>query len=71
VRTHGDLYVVPRDVLARHDLGRFGREPRCRLLESRDGRLFPVTGSSWEDTFGPYESRIYLVIGASAAASNR
>jgi len=29
------------------------RHPPARVLESRDGRLFAVTDSSWEDTFSP------------------
>ena len=32
-----------------------------RVTEYRDGRSFPVSGSSWSDTFGPYDSRIYVI----------
>jgi hypothetical protein len=44
------------------------REPLSRVVDSRDGRSFSVAGKSWDDTFGPYESRIYLVTEAAAAA---
>jgi hypothetical protein len=32
-----------------------------QVTEHRDGRRFPVSGSSWSDTFGPYDSRIYVI----------
>ncbi len=47
------------------------REPPSRVVESRDGRALTVSGASWEDSFGPYESRIYVVSGAAAAASGK
>lgn len=47
------------------------RQPPARVVESRDNRALTVTDSSWEDTLGPYQSRIYLVTGGDAAASPR
>jgi hypothetical protein len=47
------------------------REPPSRVLESRDGRKFALSGASWEDTFGPYEARIYVVTSGGAASSGR
>jgi hypothetical protein len=47
------------------------RQAPARVVESRDARTFAVSGSSWEDTFGPYEARIYVVSAAGAAASGR
>jgi hypothetical protein len=34
------------------------------VKESKTGQTFPLTGASWSDTFGPYQSRIYLISGA-------
>jgi hypothetical protein len=45
------------------------RQSPTRVVESRDGRAFAVSSASWEDTFGPYESRIYVVTARGAAAS--
>jgi hypothetical protein len=47
------------------------REPPSRVVESREGRALPVSGASWEDTLGPYESRIYVVSSRGAAASGK
>jgi hypothetical protein len=33
----------------------------ANVTESRDGRSLPVSGATWSDTFGPYQSRIYVV----------
>jgi hypothetical protein len=46
------------------------REPLSRVVESRDGRAVAVSGKSWEDTFAPYDSRIYVVSGGAAAAAS-
>jgi hypothetical protein len=68
----GTGYVFAYNYTNRPTPARFTwRHPPTRVLESRDGRVFPVTDSSWEDTFGPYESRIYLVIAANGAAGQR
>ena len=47
------------------------REPLSRVVESRDGRSLAVSGKSWEDTFAPYDSRIYVVSESAAAASGK
>jgi hypothetical protein len=47
------------------------REPPSRVVESRDGRTFAVSGASWDDTFGPYDARIYVVSSSAAAASGK
>jgi hypothetical protein len=47
------------------------REPPSRVVESRDGRALTVSEASWEDTFGPYDSRIYVVSSGGAAASGK
>jgi hypothetical protein len=47
------------------------REPLSRVVESRDGRALAVSGKSWEDTFAPYDSRIYVVSESAAAASGK
>ena len=44
------------------------RQPLTRVVESRDNRAPTVSGASWEDTFGPYEARVYIVNGGAAAA---
>ncbi len=44
------------------------RQPVTRVVESRDNRALTVAGASWEDTFGPYDARIYIVTGSGAAA---
>ena len=31
------------------------------VTETQDGRSLPVTGTTWSDTLGPYDARIYLV----------
>jgi hypothetical protein len=31
------------------------------VKENRSGNTYPVSGASWSDTFGPYESRIYVI----------
>ena len=31
------------------------------VRENQSGRTYEVSGSSWSDTFGPYEARIYVV----------
>jgi hypothetical protein len=46
------------------------REPLSRVVESRDGRTFQVADRSWEDTFAPYDSRIYVVSGGAAASAS-
>ena len=46
------------------------REPLSRVVESRDGRNLAVADKSWEDTFAPYDSRIYVVSGGAAAAAS-
>ena len=46
------------------------REPLSRVVESRDGRALAVADKSWEDTFAPYDSRIYVVSGGAAAAAS-
>ena len=47
------------------------RQAPTRVTESRDGRPLTVSGSSWEDTLGPYEARVYIVTTGGAAASAR
>ncbi len=47
------------------------REPLSRVVESRDGRTVAVSGKSWEDTFAPYDSRVYVVSESAAAASGK
>jgi hypothetical protein len=37
------------------------------VKESKTGQTFQVSGSSWSDTFGPYQARIYVVNGAGQA----
>jgi hypothetical protein len=37
------------------------------VRESKTGQTFSVNGSSWSDTFGPYQARIYVVNGAGSA----
>ena len=37
------------------------------VTESKTGQAFPLSGSSWTDTFGPYQARIYVVNGAGSA----
>jgi hypothetical protein len=34
------------------------------VKESKTGQSFAVSGASWQDTFGPYEARIYVIDGA-------
>ena len=34
------------------------------VTESRTGQTFQVSGSSWGDTFGPYQARVYVLNGA-------
>jgi len=34
------------------------------VRESMGGQSYPVSGASWNDTFGPYEARIYVINGA-------
>jgi hypothetical protein len=34
------------------------------VTESKSGQSYSVSGASWNDTFGPYESRIYVINGA-------
>jgi hypothetical protein len=36
----------------------------ARVTESKTRQTFAQTGSSWTDTFGPYQARIYVVEGA-------
>jgi hypothetical protein len=68
----GTGYVFAYNYTNRPTPARFTwRQPPARVVESRDARTFAVSGSSWEDTFGPYESRIYVVTTAGAAASGR
>jgi hypothetical protein len=31
------------------------------VTENKTGQAYPVSGSSWSDTFGPYQARIYVV----------
>jgi hypothetical protein len=65
----GTGYVFAYNYTNRPTPARFTwRQPPGRVLESRDGRVVPVSGASWEDTFGPYEARIYLVTSGAAAA---
>jgi hypothetical protein len=45
------------------------RQPLARVVESRDGRALTVSGTSWDDTLGPYDARIYIVTASGAAAS--
>jgi hypothetical protein len=45
--------------------------PLSRVKESQSGQLYTVNGASWSDTFGPYESRIYVVREHSARDFNR
>jgi len=47
------------------------REAPGRVVESRDGRVLTVSDKSWADTFGPYDSRVYVVSSATAAASGK
>ena len=35
-----------------------------RVTESKSGHVYPRSGSSWSDTLGPYEARIYLMFGS-------
>jgi hypothetical protein len=37
------------------------------VKESKTGQTFQVSGSSWSDTFGPYQARIYVIGGAGGA----
>jgi hypothetical protein len=37
------------------------------VRESKSGQTLPISGSTWTDTFGPYQARIYIVNGAGAA----
>jgi hypothetical protein len=37
------------------------------VRESKSGAAYGVNGASWSDTFGPYESRIYIVTGAGSS----
>jgi hypothetical protein len=37
------------------------------VTESKSGQSYSVSGASWNDTFGPYEARIYVVNGAGTA----
>jgi hypothetical protein len=41
------------------------------VKESKTGQTFPLTGASWSDTFGPYQSRIYILQGAGVAPPSR
>jgi Big-like domain-containing protein len=34
------------------------------VKESKTGQAYTVNGASWNDTFGPYEARIYVINGA-------
>jgi hypothetical protein len=34
------------------------------VKESKSGQAYSVSGASWNDTFGPYEARIYVINGA-------
>jgi hypothetical protein len=36
------------------------------VRESRSGQTYALTGAAWSDTFGPYESRIYIIDGGAA-----
>lgn len=31
------------------------------VAENKSGKTYPVSGNAWSDTFGPYESRIYVI----------
>jgi len=42
-----------------------------RAQRRSDQRALTVSGSSWDDTLGTYEARIYLASGRGAAASGR
>ena len=35
--------------------------PPSRVVESRDGRVLPVSDATWGETFGAYEARIYII----------
>jgi hypothetical protein len=37
-----------------------------RVQEPKTGQTFPLSGASWNDTFGPYQARIYLIQDAGA-----
>ena len=37
------------------------------VTESKTGQTFPLSGSAWTDTFGPYQARIHVVNGAGSA----
>jgi hypothetical protein len=67
----GTGYVFAYNYTSRPTPVRFTwREPLSRVVESRDGRSVAVSDKSWEDTFAPYDSRIYVVSGGAAAAAS-
>ncbi len=39
------------------------------VTENKTGTSYPVSGSSWSDTFGPYESRIYVIANGGGGGS--
>ena len=39
------------------------------VKESKTGQTFQLAGSSWTDTFGPYQARIYIVDGAGSGGT--
>jgi hypothetical protein len=39
------------------------------VRESKTGQTFPLSGASWNDTFGPYQARIYIIDGAGSGGT--
>ncbi|HMH53572.1 MAG TPA: hypothetical protein VK548_25290 [Candidatus Acidoferrum sp.] len=68
----GTGYVFAYNYTNKPTIVRFTwREAPSRVVESRDGRSLAVSGKWWEDTFAPYDSRIYVVSSGAAAASGK
>jgi hypothetical protein len=40
------------------------------VRENRTGQTYPVSGASWNDTLGPYQSRVYVINGAGTAPTS-
>lgn len=68
----GTGYVFAYNYTNRPTDARFTwHQPPVRVVESRDNRALTVTGASWDDTFGPYDARVYVVGATGKSASAR